>query len=70
MLGYLPYARREEFRKHNNPKEVIEYLQSEYLLLVIKKLETNCIPSEHKAIIELSHLADLTTLSIACIHLA
>lgn len=45
-------------------------LRSEYLLLVIRKVELTAKENEHKAIEELRHLTDLTTLSLCCIHLA
>lgn len=70
LLKPLTFIRREEMRKWPHPKEVLEYLKSEYVLSVIKLLEKNATKSEHKEILELSHLADLTSLSTICIHLA
>ena len=60
----------DQYKKWNSHKEVVEYLKSEYVLNVVKMVESKATNSEIKEMIELSHLADLTNLTSLCIYLA
>lgn len=46
LIGNMNYHKREEIKNHPKQKDVMEYLKSEYLVNVLKKIDNDEFKSE------------------------